>query len=596
MTADASAAEALSLARDGVDALAEVDLRDLAGESMSTLLDGLEALGRRLGSIRSRLLAALEADGQWAVDGSRSFSSWLRRATGASSGQAWRETKTARALRAHLPGAAEALGNGLIGIEHAHLLAAHTTGTPERLAALAHPQIGEAFLVETATRMDASDFAKVVRAWAIAADPAGADADHAEAADRQELVLAKTLHGYHLQGWLTDVDGAALDAALNALIGTPDRTDGRTTAQRRAGALVGLARTALDGGLPAPGASIRPHLTVHVPHETLEALLSAQDPGPIPEPGTRPSTRPQVLMESEGCDSEGVDSERSDDGQPPARPLDCPPSAADHGSEGGDVADHEAPPDTVIPGSLDHTALIGVAPAELDDGTPLPPAVLARLACDSELARVVFGPAGEVLDVGRAQRLFPPGQRRAVIARDRHCQFPGCDAPPAHGEIHHSLWWYAHHGRTSVSNGILLCWYHHDYVHTHRITISRMGGTAVSTAAPGSTPDCAPGSGTGSGTVPAPECVAADAAPTWTFTRPNGHVIRARDAHGRRARNARGTTHGGSRGNAYEDTRGDTSGDRRAGSRGNARGDLRGNAYEDTRGDTSGDTRGDPGG
>lgn len=515
MTAEASATEALSIARGGLDALAEVDLRDLAGESMSTLLDGLEALGRRLGGIRSRLLSALEADGEWAVDGSRSFSAWLRRATGASSGQAWRETKTARALRTHLPATAEALGHGLIGVEHAHLLATHTTSTPERLAALAHPQIGEAFLVETATRMDASDFAKVVRAWAIAADPAGADGDHAEAADRQELVLAKTLHGYHLQGWLTDVDGATLDAALNALIGTPDRTDGRTTAQRRAGALVGLARTALDGGLPTPGASIRPHLTVHVPHETLEALLSAQGPGAIPGPGAEPSAPARVPGESG----------ESGGGDP---------------SERGESAGHEAPPDTVIPGALDHTALVGAAPAELDDGTPLPPAVLARLACDSELARVVFGPAGEVLDVGRAQRLFPPGQRRAVIARDRHCQFPGCDAPPAHGEIHHSLWWYAHHGGTSVSNGILLCWYHHDYVHTHRITISRMGRTVVDPATPGNgtAPGCMPGTGT------VPGCPSADAAPAWTFTRPNGHVIRARDAHGRRVRDSRGDARG----------------------------------------------------
>ncbi len=523
MTADASAAEALSIARGGVDALAQVDLRDMAGESMSTLLDGLEALGRRLGSIRSRLLAALEADGQWAVDGSRSFSAWLRRATGASSGHAWRETTTARALRAHLPATAEALGNGLIGVEHAHLIATHTTGTPERLAALAHPQIGEAFLVETATRVDASDFAKVVRAWAIAADPAGADGDHAEAADRQELVLAKTLHGYHLQGWLTDVDGATLDAALNALIGTPDRADGRTTAQRRAGALVNLARTALDGGLPAPGASIRPHLTVHVPHETLEALLSAQGPGPISEPGAEPSTRTGMTVTRE--------KDRS---------------------EQGDIADHEAPPDAVIPGSLDHTVLVGAAPAELDDGTPLPPAVLARLACDSELARVVFGPAGEVLDVGRAQRLFPPGQRRAVIARDRHCQFPGCDAPPAHGEIHHSLWWYAHHGRTSVSNGILLCWYHHDYVHTHRITISRRGGKAsVDPTAPGN--GTAPGRMHDNPTADAPGCPPADAAPQWTFTRPNGHVIRARGAHGRRLRDARGDSPGAPRGDARKD-------------------------------------------
>jgi hypothetical protein len=60
-----------------------------------------------------------------------------------------------------------------------------------------------------------------------------------------------------------------------------------------------------------------------------------------------------------------------------------------------------------------------------------------------------------------------------VIARDRHCQYPGCDAPPAEGEIHHNLWWYAQNGRTDIANAILLCWYHHDFVHSRQITIER---------------------------------------------------------------------------------------------------------------------------
>src|SRR5699024_5232317 len=70
------------------------------------------------------------------------------------------------------------------------------------------------------------------------------------------------------------------------------------------------------------------------------------------------------------------------------------------------------------------------------------------------------------------ERLFTPAQARAIIARDRHCQYPGCAAPPGIGEIHHCLWWY-HGGHTSTENGILLCWWHHTLVHQHHLTITR---------------------------------------------------------------------------------------------------------------------------
>lgn len=114
-----------------------------------------------------------------------------------------------------------------------------------------------------------------------------------------------------------------------------------------------------------------------------------------------------------------------------------------------------------------------VEPAELDSGEPLPPSVLARIACDSSITRIVFGPDGEPLDVGRAQRTFTGAQRRAVIARDRFCRYPGCHRPPAFCEVHHVSWWVRDEGPTAVWNGILLCWHHHDLVHQRDLRIRR---------------------------------------------------------------------------------------------------------------------------
>jgi hypothetical protein len=95
-----------------------------------------------------------------------------------------------------------------------------------------------------------------------------------------------------------------------------------------------------------------------------------------------------------------------------------------------------------------------------------------RFGCDAEVSRIVFSPAGEILDAGRATRTFTAAQRRAITARDRHCIWPGCDAPPAWCDAHHCLHW-AHGGRTDLTNAALLCGRHHDRTHVHGHAIIR---------------------------------------------------------------------------------------------------------------------------
>jgi hypothetical protein len=89
---------------------------------------------------------------------------------------------------------------------------------------------------------------------------------------------------------------------------------------------------------------------------------------------------------------------------------------------------------------------------------------LRMLACDCSVTRIILGPDSEVLDVGRKTRIWSPAQRRAIIARDRHCQAKECDRGPQWCDIHHTDHW-SHGGPTSIDKGVLLCRWHHTKEH-----------------------------------------------------------------------------------------------------------------------------------
>jgi Domain of unknown function (DUF222) len=206
----------------------------------------------------------------------------------------------------------------------------------------------------------------------------------------------------------------------------PAADDDRTSTQRRAQALADLARVTLDHGLVGTGRAVRPRISVLVDYPTFAALAdaAAAADAACPTRGSLPGFTDVALMDADGN------------------------------------------------GDADTASLSGPI---FEDGTPIPRVLLNRLACDSEINRLVFGPASQVLDVGRTERTFIGPRRQALIARDRHCRYPTCTAPPVLCEGHHIRQWRRDHGSTSVDNGILLCWYHHDLVHRRGIEIRRDG-------------------------------------------------------------------------------------------------------------------------
>jgi hypothetical protein len=178
-------------------------------------------------------------------------------------------------------------------------------------------------------------------------------------------------------------------------------------------------------------------------------------------PLTKPA--PAVDPDTPGCE---VETDPRDHG---ARMFDALVELAQHALDTDRVpSSHGARPRVAI--TVDLQSLVAGlsddpgAEAVTDDGLRLSVAAVRRLACDAELIPVCLGTLGEVLDVGRLARLVTPALWRALVARDRHCTFPGCTRPPAMCHAHHIIHW-ADGGRTSLDNLVLVCGEHHRVLH-----------------------------------------------------------------------------------------------------------------------------------
>jgi hypothetical protein len=125
--------------------------------------------------------------------------------------------------------------------------------------------------------------------------------------------------------------------------------------------------------------------------------------------------------------------------------------------------DHGARPRVTVTTTLD-ALRDGVGAATLDTGETLSVATVRRLACDADVIPAVLGSLGEVLDVGRTQRLVTAAIWKALVLRDQHCRFPGCRRLPLACDAHHLVHW-ADGGDTSLDNLVLLCRAHHTLLH-----------------------------------------------------------------------------------------------------------------------------------
>ena len=135
----------------------------------------------------------------------------------------------------------------------------------------------------------------------------------------------------------------------------------------------------------------------------------------------------------------------------------------------------------------DHPGHRRLQPRRRAPGTPLPPEAWQALqyALARRAIRFVSGPGAlasalrrtllgkplnaksAILDIGYADTI-PDYIRKAVIARDKGCAWPGCNRRPAHCDVHH-VKHKKHGGKTSSTDCVMLCQFHHD------VCVHRMG-------------------------------------------------------------------------------------------------------------------------
>ena len=111
---------------------------------------------------------------------------------------------------------------------------------------------------------------------------------------------------------------------------------------------------------------------------------------------------------------------------------------------------------------------VGAAGVATIDDEPLSAAAVRRLACTAKIIPVVLGGDSEILDLGRARRLFTRAQRKALRHIHRRCRGRGCRVKATWCEAHHLTKPWVTGGLTDLADGTLLCPFHHQRAHDPR--------------------------------------------------------------------------------------------------------------------------------
>jgi hypothetical protein len=237
-----------AIAADDVDALSRMELR----EQLRLLLIAVNQLNAEV----TRRVEAFDRRDLAVDDACRTTAAWLRAFGRLSGHDASGQVKRARLCR-QLPALTAAAAAGEVSAEHLDRVVRLADRVGVDTVTIAEP-----ILTAVASQCDPAQLAQACQRIVAHADPDGAQPDAGKDFNRRGITLSPYDGMVLIQGQLDPEGGAALATALDALMTPPGTDELRTPAQRRADALVDLARGALrEGRLPTVG-GVRPQVAV----------------------------------------------------------------------------------------------------------------------------------------------------------------------------------------------------------------------------------------------------------------------------------------------------------------------------------------------
>jgi hypothetical protein len=476
--APADTDEALAMLHASLDHLAGVNWQAEGGCGQGLALRSLGAARAKWTVAHAGALTAFGSGGGYPADGHPSIQTWLRHQVKLTKLAARDLDVHARRLAAH-PVLREALANGEVSDSWAWQLAAWNDRLPADQVGAADGILLDATRAGLRLHPDIAQLAQAIFE-AIRGQCPDADPDDDGFRDR-DVRMATTLGGAgRLRGDLSAQCAALLAQALAAFGKNAGADDRRGPGQRNHDALEIALRLALGvPDIPASSGmktramaviSLADLLATDGASALQDAWLAARagEPGWFYGPAAHATAcAAQVTAVVTGTPDWNVLSEMADvfleahgyqedgSGEDSAGPRSC----------GCRCGGCDCPPPGLA-GPLSPAARLALERTLLAMSVRAlsGPGGLAGFLRASLLGRP-FNGASMVLDAGSADGI-PDHIRRAVILRDRHCQWPGgCDRPAAQCEPHH-LRRRADGGETSVENLRLYCLvHHHHFIH-----------------------------------------------------------------------------------------------------------------------------------
>jgi hypothetical protein len=185
-------------------------------------------------------IAAIIDSGLYRKGGHRSPTDWLVVTTNESFGHC-RSTITLATRLSQMPHVRAAFADGLLAESAARLLA--ETWHPDVADVFARD---EEFLLRSATELPHRDFKKVLDTWRQYADHERQAAEAADRYARRSLHMSGILDGVGVIDGVLEQEGHSLVRQAIRALSKPTKLDDRTPEQRRADALVDMARITLD--------------------------------------------------------------------------------------------------------------------------------------------------------------------------------------------------------------------------------------------------------------------------------------------------------------------------------------------------------------